>query len=116
VYGISIIIPEKRFPTEMNSFEASTSTERDTREHVRMTPLPGQEALSGLLDQFHNFDEPDVYDDYMNRAMEKRTTNFVVRVELYDAHIATNLREQDIAALLTLRLNEGFDTTAVTWM
>ncbi|KAG8166628.1 hypothetical protein KVR01_002317 [Diaporthe batatas] len=98
----------------MAFFEASRSRERNSGE--RFQPTSYSETLSELVDQFHNFDETDVYDDYMNRAVENKTTNFVIRISLHGAHIATSLRDQDIAALLDLKSNDGLGSIAVTWI
>lgn len=100
----------------MDSLQTPTTTELPTREHVRPSPSSANEIYSVLLDQFHKFNEADVYEDYMKRAMDEKASNFVVRIGFDDVRIATNLREQDLDALLNLRSVREHDDFPVTWM
>lgn len=100
----------------MDSLQTPATTERATEEHARPSPHPANEIYSELLDQFHKFNEADVYEDYIKRAEDEKTNNFVVRIGFDDARIATNLREQDVKALLDLRSLEEHSNLPVTWM
>ncbi|KUI57243.1 hypothetical protein VP1G_04493 [Cytospora mali] len=80
-------------------------------------PVPAYEIRSELYDRFHDFDDREVYDEYLVNTIDEKTANFAVRFGADHARIATNLREQDVAALLDLDLGKREEENLpVTWI
>lgn len=79
-------------------------------------PKSAKEITADLFAQFHNFDDPDTYDDYMKQATSKTTANFAVRFGVEKAEIAINLEEQDLGALLQVQAENKDDSIVCTWM
>lgn len=80
-------------------------------------PVQAYEIHSGLYDQFYDFDDQAIYDDYLVESIEEKTANFSVCFGAAKARIATNLQEQDVETLLSLPLERREqEDLPVTWM
>lgn len=75
-----------------------------------------KETTTELFSQFHNLDDPDTYEYYMEQATSKTTANFAVRFGVDKAEIAVNLQEQDLGALLQVQAENKDDNIVCTWM
>lgn len=75
------------------------------------------EVFNNYHEQFHDFDDPATYRDYMEKATNRFTSNFVVRFGADKAKIAINLTHQDIDALVHQAApGKGDQDLPVTWM
>lgn len=75
------------------------------------------EVFNNYHDQFHDFDDPETYNEYMEKATSRSTSNFVVRFGANKSRIATNLTEQDVDALIHQTApGKGDQDLPVTWM
>ncbi|KAH8788445.1 hypothetical protein F5883DRAFT_5394 [Diaporthe sp. PMI_573] len=80
-------------------------------------PIPVNEVFNNYHEQFHNFDDPETYKEYMEKATSRFTSNFVVRFGANKARIATNLTDQDIDALIHQTApGKGDQDLPVTWI
>lgn len=75
------------------------------------------EVFNNYYDQFHNFDHPETYTEYMEKATSSFTSNFVVRFGADKARIASDLSDQDLDALIHQTApGKGDQDLPVTWM
>lgn len=75
------------------------------------------EVFNNYHEQFHDFDDPEIYKEYMEKAISRFTSNFVVRFGPNKARIATNLTDQDVDALVHQTApGKGDKDLPVTWM
>ncbi|KAJ0121764.1 hypothetical protein J7T55_008931 [Diaporthe amygdali] len=80
-------------------------------------PIPVNEVFNNYHDQFHDFDDPETYNEYMEKATSRSTSNFVVRFGANKSRIATNLTEQDVDALIHQTApGKGDQDLPVTWI
>lgn len=80
-------------------------------------PVPINEVHAELNQQFHDFDDPEVYDKYLVDTMHRESANFAVRFGADKARIATDLKAQDVATLIELELpGREHEDLPVTWM
>jgi hypothetical protein len=80
-------------------------------------PVPVNELFSNYHEQFHDFDDPVVYKEYMEKATSRFTSNFVVRFGPDKARIATDLSDKDVDALIHQTApGKGDQELPVTWM
>ncbi|KUI66233.1 hypothetical protein VM1G_02043 [Cytospora mali] len=84
---------------------------------VYSDPVPVYEIRSEMYEMFRDFDDKKVYDEYLVNTIDEKTANFAVRFGADQARIATDLREQDVAALLDLDLGKREEENLpVTWI
>lgn len=75
------------------------------------------EVFNNYNEQFHDFDDPETYKEYMEKATSRFAANFVVRFGDKKARIATNLTDQDVDALIHQTApGKGDKDLPVTWM
>lgn len=79
-------------------------------------PKTAKEITTELFSRFHDFDNPDTYEKYMDQATGVNTANFAVRFGVEKAEIAFDLEAQDLGALLQVQADNKDDTIACTWM
>ncbi|KAL1865480.1 hypothetical protein Daus18300_007125 [Diaporthe australafricana] len=83
----------------------------------RREPVPVNEVFNNYYDQFHDFDRPETYAEYMQKATSSFTSNFVVRFGADKARIATDLSDQDLDALIHQTApGKGDQDLPVTWI
>ncbi|KAK7739325.1 hypothetical protein SLS63_001668 [Diaporthe eres] len=80
-------------------------------------PIPVNEVFNNYHEQFHDFDDPATYKEFMEKATNRFTSNFVVRFGADKARIATNLTDQDVDALVHQAApGKGDQDLPVTWI
>lgn len=99
---------------------ASPENPVSTRPVAHDDPKTAKEIKTKLFSQFHNFDDPATYENYMTQATQKNTANFAVRFGVEKAEIAINLNEHDLGALLQVQAQasgkDKDEKMVCTWM
>lgn len=70
-----------------------------------------------LNQQFQNFDDREIYESYLVDTIHRKSANFAIRFGAEQARIATDLKAQDVATLIDLKLaHREQEDLPVTWM